>query len=131
MTEPDVSEASKEYGPPVAPWLQGITWKGVRYPKDPHLKFAVCAQKEAHFRRKLAKTVSDEVRAKACTTKAEALSEAVMSLRAVGFFGGTRIADPAEWQKAEMEWEQAVGLPDAEVAAAAAREGTATSSGSS
>jgi hypothetical protein len=118
--EAEVSEELKVYGPPVAPWLQGNTWKGVRYPKDERLKLTVLAKKEAHFRRKLQQTASDEVRADAAETKAKALEEAALSLKAVGFFGGTRTADVAVWDQAYTEWVQAENLPDAEAAAAAA-----------
>jgi hypothetical protein len=82
--EAEVSEELKVYGPPAAPWPQGNTWKGVQYPKYERLKLTVLAKKEAHCRRKLQKTASDEVRADAAETKAQALEEAALSLKAVG-----------------------------------------------
>jgi hypothetical protein len=81
--EAEVSEELKVYGPPAAPWPQGNTWKGVRYPKDERLKLTVLAKKEAQCRRKLQKTASD-VWADAAETKAQALEEAALSLKAVG-----------------------------------------------
>ena len=108
--EAEVSEELKVYGPPAAPWLQGNTWKGVRYPKDERLKLTVLAKKEAHCRRKLQKTASDDVWADAAETKAQALEEAALSLKAVGFFRCTRTADVAVWDQAYTEWVQAENL---------------------
>ena len=108
--EAEVSEELKVYGPPAAPWLQGNTWKGVRYPKDERLKLTVLAKKEAHCRRKLQQTASDDVWADAAATKAQALEEAALSLKAVGFFRCTRTADVAVWDQAYTEWVQAENL---------------------
>jgi hypothetical protein len=110
--EAENSRMLKEFGPPLPPWLRGSTFEGRPFPKDPRLNFALAMKKEAHFRRKLARTASDEQRAERVEKKAKAVADAARHLKASGFFGGT--ITPEMLPHAVEEWNEAVMLPGAE-----------------
>lgn len=94
------------------PWLRGSSWEGRPFPKNARLSFALAIRKEAHFRRKLARTISDEQMADRAANKAQAVSTAARHLKSAGFFGGTRT--PEMWPDACREWNDAMLLPGAE-----------------
>ena len=110
--EDDLTEELVEYGPMAPPWLRGSSWEGRPFPKNARLSFALAIRKEAHFRRKLARTISDEQMADRAVNKAQAVSTAARHLKSAGFFGGTRT--PEMWPDACREWNDAMLLPGAE-----------------
>jgi len=108
----ELTEEIAEHGPVAPPWLRGSSWEGRPFPKNARLNFALAIRKEAHFRRKLARSISDEQMAVRVEEKAQAVSTAARHLKSAGFFGGTRT--PEMWQDACHEWNSALQLPGAE-----------------